>query len=105
MATPNLLASAFDFQNPGLFRGRARLLADALVLTGWHWRGRYRRHIALDRILHADVRDNGLILWLFDGETLRLRVEHPAQWKAEIEAALGQRSTEDVAAKDTSANT
>lgn len=96
MTTPTSLVSAFDFQNPSLFRGRVRLLADALVLTGWHWRGRYRRRIALDRILHADVRDDGLILWLFDGETLRLRVPEPEQWKAEIEAAIEPRSREET---------
>jgi hypothetical protein len=94
MARSTPLASAFDFQNPSLLLGRAQLLADAVVLTGWHWRGRYKRRIALDRILHADVREDGLILWLFDGETLRLRVQHPEQWKAEIEAALAQSNIE-----------
>lgn len=101
MATATSLVSAFDFQNPSLFRGRARLLADALVLTGWHWRGRYRRRIALDRILHADVRDDGLILWLFDGETLRLRMREPEQWKAEVEAAIAQHRRAKAGAKNT----
>ena len=85
------MTSAFDFRNPSLLRGRARLLSDSLLLTGWYWRGRYRRHIALDRILHADVRAEELILWLFDGETLRLRIDDPAAWKAAIDARVASR--------------
>jgi hypothetical protein len=85
------MTSAFDFRNPSLFRGRARLLSDSLLLTGWYWRGRYRRHISLDRILHADVRAEELILWLFDGETLRLRIDDPAAWKAALETRMASR--------------
>lgn len=88
--SPPPLVSRFDFQNPSLLRGRVRLGLDGLTLTGWTWRGRYRRRIAFDRILHVDVRgSNALILWLFDGEALRLRVEQAGQWKIALNTAIG----------------
>ena len=82
------LVSRFDFQNPSLLWGRVRLGPDGLSLTGWTWRGRFRRRIPFDRILHVDARaDDELVLWLFDGEALRLRIERPAAWKAALNAA------------------
>lgn len=84
------LVSRFDFRNPSLWWARARLVADHLELTGWTWRGRYRRRIALSRILHVDVRgEDELVLWLLEGEVLRLRVEQAQQWKAGIEVRRG----------------
>ena len=82
-----LLASRFRFSGPLLFCARARLFADRIELTGWHLRGRYRREIALHRILQADVSCEGdLLLWLSDGKTLRLQIPQPRRWKEMIEA-------------------
>ena len=83
------LVSRFDFRNPSLLWGRVRLSPKFLLLTGWTWRGRYHRRIPLDRILHADARgDDELILWLFDGETLRLRMKQARAWKAHLDAQM-----------------
>ena len=82
-----LLASRFRFSGPQLLFARARLFADRIELSGWHLRGRYRREVALRRILQADVsREGDLLLWLSNGKTLRLRVRLPQRWKAMIEA-------------------
>ncbi len=82
------LVSRFAFQYPSLLWGRVRLGPDGLSLTGWTWRGRYRRQIPFDRILHVDARaDDELVLWLFNGEALRLRINRSAAWKAALNAA------------------
>ena len=81
------LHSWFAFRDPALLFARATLDEDHLALTGWTWHGRYQRQIPLDRILHADARgDDELILWLFDGETLRLHIERAQRWREAIEA-------------------
>ncbi len=81
--------SWFAFRNPALLFARATLEDDHLTLTGWTWRGHYRRRIPLRRILHADARgDDELILWLFDGETLRLRMKHARAWKARLDTQM-----------------
>ena len=83
------LRSWFAFRDPALLFARATLDEDHLALTGWTWRGRYQRQIPLDRILHADARgDEELILWLFDGETLRLRMKHARAWKAHLDTQM-----------------
>ena len=83
-----LLANRFSFHAPALFFARARLHKDRIDLSGWHLRGRYRRVIPLKSILQADaLPDDGLLLWLASGETLRLRIRRPAAWKAAIEAS------------------
>ncbi len=81
------LRSRFAFRNPALLLAQATLEEDHLTLTGWTWRGRYRRRILLRRILHVDAQADDLILWLFDGETLRLRINRSAAWKAALNAA------------------
>ena len=74
------------FSIPGLLFPRARLFADRLELTGWHGRGRYRRVIPVGRILQVDVpAADRLVLWLFNGETVRLQLRRARQWKAAIE--------------------
>lgn len=76
----------FSFSIPWLLFARARLFADRLELTGWHWQGHYRRAIAVARILQADaLADDRLVLWLNSGETVRLRIRRARQWKAAIE--------------------
>ena len=83
------LRSWFAFRDPALLFARATLDQDHLALTGWTWHGRYQRQIPLDRILHADARgDDELILWLFDGETLRLRMKHARAWKAHLDTPM-----------------
>ena len=78
----------FAFRNPSLWWARAQLEPDHLALTGWTWRGRYRRQIPLAGILHVDAKDDdALVLWLADGEALRLRVEQARRWKATLDAA------------------
>ncbi len=89
-AQPPPLTSRFGFRNPALWFARATLLADHLELNGWHRRGRYARRIPLTHILQADVQEHdGLLLWLADGETIRLRIDRAAAWKAAIEARTG----------------
>ncbi len=83
------LHSWFAFRDPALLFARATLDQDNLALTGWTWRGRYQRQIPFDRILHADARgDDELILWLFDGETLRLRMKHARAWKDHLDTQM-----------------
>ena len=86
-ASKKSLTSRFAFRDPALLLARATLDEDHLTLTGWTWRGRYRRRILLRRILHVDAQADDLILWLFDGETLRLRINRSAAWKAALNAA------------------
>ena len=81
------LVSRFAFRDPSLWWARAYLEAEHLVLTGWTWRGRYRRAILLSQILHVDARgEDELVLWLLKGEGVRLRVPQAVRWKAGIEA-------------------
>lgn len=81
------LTGRFGFRNPSLLFPRARLGAAGLLLTGWHWRGRYRRFFPADSILQADVLDeDGLLLWLASGETIRLHIHQARVWKRAIEA-------------------
>ena len=82
-----ILTSRFRFSNPALLFPRARLGAVHLDLLGWRLRGRYRRRILLDQILHVDVVGNeGLLLWLVNGETVRLHIKRARRWREEIEA-------------------
>ena len=84
-----VLRSWFAFRDPALLFARATLDQHHLALTGWTWHGRYQRQIPFDRILHADARGNDeLILWLFDGETLRLRMKHARAWKAHLDTQM-----------------
>lgn len=79
----------FQFSDPNLWWARARLYTDRLELTGWHWRGRYRRVLPLHQILQVDVPgDENLLIWLASGETVRLRIKEANRWKTAIEARL-----------------
>lgn len=90
-----LRTSRFRFRTPALLGARAWLFADRLELTGWHLRGRYRRTIALRQILQADVQgQDSLLLWLSNGETLRLHIEGASAWQATI--ALQQSRLENA---------
>lgn len=79
-------AGRFSFKEPTLLWPRVRLFPDGLVLDGWRWNGRFRRQIALDRILQVDVTSTGrLLIWLTTGETIRLRLDEAEAWKQAIE--------------------
>ena len=76
------LTSPFTFGGPAVFFGRARLYADCVELSGWQWRGRYRRRIPLDHILQVDVpSEDELLLWLINGRTIRLGIGRALEWK------------------------
>ncbi len=79
-------ADRFSFSTPWLLFARARLFDDRLELTGWHMQGHYRREILIARILQVDALENdSLVLWLFSGETVRIRLRRAWQWKEAIE--------------------
>ena len=63
-----------------MFWPRVRLYTDRLELTGWALGGRYHRSISLDRIGEAEPVDEGLVLHLTDGSTLRIEMDSPRQW-------------------------
>lgn len=93
--TAPVRTSRFRFRDPLLLFTRLRLYPDRLELGGWHFLGRYRRAVALAHILQADAAgDDGLLLWLSDGEVLRLRVEGAPAWQAAI--ALQQQRQRDA---------
>lgn len=74
-----------------LLYARARLASDHLELSGWHWRGRYKRRIPLERVVHVDVKgDEGLILWLVDGEVVRLEIEQSHLWRDRLAERLAE---------------
>ncbi len=84
-------ADRFSFSTPWLLFARARLFADRLELSGWHLQGHYRRDIEVARILQVDALENDrLVLWLFSGETVRLRLRRAGQWKEAIEKQQSQ---------------
>jgi len=78
-----------SFSHPTLLCARARLYEDRLELTGWRLTGRYRRRIPLRRILQVDAPEaNRLLLWMADGQTLRLRIDHAQRWQQVIAQRL-----------------
>lgn len=80
-----LWSSAFRFLRPVLWCGQARLYTDRLELRGWSWRGRYRRLIELQRIVHVDVLATDEVrLWCSGGDTFRLRLDDAAEWKKRL---------------------
>ena len=81
-----VLSGRFRFRNPSLLWARVRLYPDRLELSGWHMQGRYVRRIPVRQILQADATTfDSLLLWLSDGETIRLRVKEAFRWKQAIE--------------------
>lgn len=80
-----LLSGSFSFAQPTLLCARARLYEDRLELTGWRLWGHYRRRIPLRRILQVDAPGSDrLLLWLADGQTLRLRIDDARRWQQAI---------------------
>ncbi len=69
-----------------------RLFSDHLRFDAWNWRGRYHRRIDLDDVLQVDVTGAGrLLVWLTNGESIRLRLHEAAAWKQAIEQHRGAR--------------
>ena len=65
-----------------LFRARATLSGNELSLTGWHFGGRYNRVVSTEEIVHVDAKgSHGLVLWLVDGEVIRLRIDNAEAWR------------------------
>ena len=89
MPNSTTIQSSFRFRDPMLFRPRAKLTRDAIELTGWHWKGRYRRHILLTNVLHTNAKsDDILVLWLADGEVIRLHLDNAGTWRKAISERL-----------------
>ena len=87
-----MLASRFRYADVPLFRGRARLYATHLDLTGWSWQGRHHRRLALDDLAAvAWWRSGHLSLRLTSGEHVELLIEGSGLWKYALEDALGKR--------------
>jgi len=83
-----VLSGRFRFRDPALLCARVRLYPDRLELSGWQMKGRYHRRIPLQQVLQADALNaDSLLLWLSNGETVRLRVEGALRWKQ----AIGQQ--------------
>jgi hypothetical protein len=81
-----VLSTRFSFEEPALWFARARLLDDAIELTGWRLTGRYQRRIPLHTIVEIDAPTSDcLLLWFTTGRTLRLRLDDAARWKRAIE--------------------
>jgi len=86
-----VLSGSFSFGRPALLCARAHLYDDRLELTGWRLTGRYRQCIPLRHILQADVPStNCLLLWMADGQTLRLRLKNARRWQQAIARRLEQ---------------
>lgn len=87
-----LLTDRFSFSNPPLLFAYARLFADRLELTGWHLWRRYRRNIRIQHILQVDALERDrMVLWLANGETVRIRIRQSGLWKAAIEKQKGSQ--------------
>lgn len=84
-----LLSDSFSFPYPTLLFAQVRLFEDRLELTGWRLWERYRRRIPLHRILQVDVpNENCLLLWMADGQTVRLRIDNAQRWQQVITRRL-----------------
>jgi len=87
LAAVPVLSTRFSFEEPALWFARARLLDDAIELTGWRLTGRYQRRIPLHTIVEIDTPTSDcLLLWFTTGRTLRLHLAaEAARWKRAIE--------------------
>lgn len=84
-----LLTDRFSFCHPSLWFPRARLYADRLELTGWRLWRRYRRCISLYHVLQVDATSaDRLLLWMANGQTLRLCIDDAQQWQEAIASQL-----------------
>lgn len=89
-----LRSGRFSFREPLLLFPRVRLRENELHLIGWGLRGRYQRSIPLVQVLRVDATRGGrLLLWLDNGETVRLWVDDASGWKKAIDACLLRRAS------------
>lgn len=80
-----VLSGSFRFKNPALVHPRIRLYTDRLELSGWQLSGRYLRRLVHHQILQADApTEETLLLWLADGEMIRLEVTDALRWRDAI---------------------
>jgi hypothetical protein len=84
-----LLSDSFSFARPTLWCAQARLYEDRLELSGWRPWERYRRRIPLRCVLKVDAPSaNRLLLWMADGQTIRLHLDNASQWQQTIAQQL-----------------
>ena len=82
----SVLSGRFSFEQPAMMRPRARLYVDRLELSGLTLRGRFKRIIPVESILHVDADgDSRLILWVSSGPAIRLRLPKAPTWKRTID--------------------
>jgi hypothetical protein len=80
-----VMSGRFRFRDPALLFAHVRLYEDRLELTGWRIKGRFHRRIPLQQVLQGDaLNTDSLLLWLSNGETVRLRVRQSLRWKQAI---------------------
>ncbi len=90
-----LLTNRCQLPCGSLWFGRAYLYEDHIHITGWQIGGRYRRKVALDRIQEVEWRTvvdgTNLVLYLDDGETVRLQLfKNAGTWNMRLHDLLGQ---------------
>lgn len=91
----SLLSTRCRLPQRTLWFGRAVLFPDRVCIQGWHWRGRYRRVIPLERIDEvkwwAVTDDVNFLLHLDTGDAVPLQLFHGAGiWNAKLHSLLGK---------------
>jgi hypothetical protein len=94
-ASDPLLSNRCRLPHRTLWWGRALLYEDRVCVTGWTWRGRYRRVIPLDRIegvkWWAVPYDVNFLIRLDGGGGVPLRlVKGAGTWNARLRNLLGE---------------
>jgi hypothetical protein len=80
-----VLESRFDLEERRVWFGKAKLMADRIVLKGWG----YNRRIYLKDIVEVRWGGDELVIVLQDGEELDMRIRAAALWKYELQARCG----------------
>ena len=83
--------SSFRPTDERWFFGKAHLFEDRVEFSGWTWRGRQKRIIALENIAEVRWRSSvhkvdNFVLVLHDEEPFRFWIKGPGLWKFEIES-------------------
>ena len=79
------LESRFDLNDQRVWFGKAKLLADRIVLTGLG----YHRRIMLEDILEVRWAADELVIVLADGDEVDMTIRSAALWKYELQARCG----------------
>jgi len=90
-----LLSTRCRLPQRTLWFGRAVLFPDRVCIRGWHWRGRYRRVIPLERIDEvtwwAVPNDVNFLLHLDTGDAVPLQLLKSAgNWNVKLHGLLGK---------------